>query len=64
MMALLKAWREFLVVTQTKVKGPRAIFTHCYAHSLQLAVGNMVKEIKILKDALDTSSEASNPFKY
>ena len=41
----------------------RAIFSHCYGHSLQLAVGDMIKEVKNLKDALDTTSEISKLLK-
>ena len=33
------------VASQIKTKEPRAIFTHCYGHSLQLAVGETVKGI-------------------
>ena len=52
------------VATQIKAKEPRAIFTHCYGHSLQLAVGDMIKDIKILKDVLDTTFEISKLLKY
>ena len=47
------------VATQIQKKEPRAIFTDCYEHSLQLAVGDMVKEVRNLRDALDTTSEIS-----
>ena len=36
------------VSTQIKLEEPRAIFTHCYGHSLQLAVGDTPRESKIL----------------
>ena len=52
------------VAAQMKTGEPRAIFTHCYGHSLQLAVGDTVKRIKKLKDTLDTTSEISNVLKY
>ena len=52
------------VATQIKTEEPRAIFTHCYGHSLQLAVGEAVKGIKNLKDTLDTASEISKLLKY
>ena len=32
---------------------PRAVHTHCYGHSLNLAVGDTVKGCKIMKDCLD-----------
>ena len=52
------------VAAQIKTKEPRAIFTHYYGHSLQLAVGDTVKGIKKLKDTLDTTSEILNLLKY
>ena len=52
------------VATQIQKKEPRAILTHCYGHSLQLAVGDMVREVRNLRDALDTASEISKLLKY
>ena len=51
------------MATQIKVEEPRAFFSHCYGHFLQLAVGDMVKEVKNLKDALDTT-EISKLLKF
>lgn len=36
---------------------PRAVFSHCYGHSLNLAVSDTVKKSKLMKDALDTTHE-------
>ena len=36
---------------------PRALYTHCYGHSLNLAISDVVKQSKILQDALDTTNE-------
>ena len=36
---------------------PRAVFTHCYGHSLNLACGDAIKHCKLMWDALDTSYE-------
>ena len=33
---------------------PRAVFTHCYCHSLNLAAGDSVKKSQLLKSALET----------
>ena len=52
------------VATQIQKKELRAILTHCYGHSLQLAVGDMVREVRNLRDALDTTSEISKLLKY
>ena len=52
------------VATQIQKKEPRAILTHCYGHSLQLAVGDMVREVRNFRDALDTTSDISKLLKY
>ena len=52
------------IATQIQKREPRAILTHCYGHSLQLAVGDMVREVRNLRDALDTTSEISKLLKY
>ena len=35
----------------------RALYTHCYAHSLNLAVGDTMNACPILKDTIDTTYE-------
>ena len=45
--------------TQIKAEKPNAILIHCYEHSVQLTIGDMIKETQNMKDALDTSSEIS-----
>jgi Domain of unknown function (DUF4371)/hAT family C-terminal dimerisation region len=52
------------VSTQFQVEEPRALLTHCYGHSLQLAACDTIKQIKILQDALDTTNEISKLIKY
>ena len=39
---------------------PRAVFTHCYGHALNLAVSHCVKQCKLMKMALDVVAEVSN----
>ena len=41
----------------------KAFFTHCFEHALNLAVGDMVKNVRFLKDSIDTTYEISNLFK-
>ena len=36
---------------------PRAIYTHCYGHTLNLAAYDVVKANKLLGDALDVNSK-------
>ena len=43
---------------------PRAIYTHCYGHSLNSACQDTIRSIKVLKDALDTTFELSKLLKY
>jgi len=43
---------------------PKALFTHCYGHSLNLAISDTVKGCKVMKDALDLIFEATKLVKY
>ncbi len=36
---------------------PKAIYTHCYGHALNLACGDAIKTCNLIKNALDTSYE-------
>lgn len=45
------------VATSIKKDEPRALFTHCYGHSLNLACADTIKRSKLMKDALDTAYE-------
>ena len=36
---------------------PRAFFTHCYGHALNLAASDTIRQSKVMKDALDTTRE-------
>ena len=45
------------VVIRICAAEPRAVFTHCYEHSLNLACGDAIKHCKLMQDALDTSYE-------
>ena len=43
---------------------PRALYTHCYGHALNLAVGDTIKQLKLLRDTLDVTYEISKLLKY
>ena len=45
------------VAKQIREIEPRALYTHCYGHVLNLAVKDSVDENKLLKDALDMAHE-------
>ena len=43
---------------------PKAFFIHCFGCDLNLAVGDIVKNVRILKDCMDTTyDETSNLIK-
>lgn len=43
---------------------PHALYTHCYGHALNLALGDTIKQLKLLQDALDVTYEISKLLKY
>ena len=47
------------VAAQLRKEEKRAILTHCYAHALNLAVGDTLKTSKICRDAMDVGFEIS-----
>ena len=38
---------------------PRAVYTHCYGHALNLASSDAIKRCPLLQDALDVLKEIS-----
>ena len=52
------------VATQFLSEEPRALHNHCYGHALNLAVGDTIKQVKLLKDTLDTCFEISKLLKF
>ncbi len=47
------------VSTQIRRIEPRAVYTHCYGHSLNLAASDALKGSKLMKDALETVHEVT-----
>ena len=45
------------VATQIQKEEPRAVYTHCYGHTLNLACSDAVKKCKPMRDAMDTAYE-------
>ena len=43
---------------------PKALYTHCYGHSLNLACQDTIRHVKPIRDALDTTHELSKLLKY
>jgi len=52
------------VATQISSEESRALYTHCYGHSLDLAACDTIKRSKVVKDALDITHEVSKLLKY
>ena len=42
---------------------PKTFFTHCFGDALNLAAGDMVKNVRNLKGSMDTTYEISNLIK-
>ena len=51
------------VAKQIKEEESRALFTHCYTHSLNLAVGDAIKNSKLMKDTLETTHKITKLIK-
>ncbi len=43
---------------------PRAVYTHCYGHSINLAVNDAIKHSKVILNALDTTHELTKLIKF
>ena len=43
---------------------PRAVFTHCYGHTLNLAAADTLKQCKLMREALETTREITKLIKY
>ena len=43
------------VVARLNAAEPRAVFTHCYGHALNLACADTFRQCKLMQDALDTT---------
>ena len=47
-----------------KQDNPKCLLIHCYCHTLNLAVGDTVKSIPLLKETLEDSYELTKLVKY
>ena len=52
------------VAKQIQDEQPNAFITHCYGHSLNLAVSDTIKNCSTVKNALDTTHEITKLVKY
>ena len=52
------------LISVDTVEQPKAIYTHCYGHALNLSAGDTIKRCEIMEDALDIVFEASKLIKY
>ena len=52
------------VATQICKEEPRAVYTQCYGHSLNLAAADAIKQRKVMKSAIATTHEVTKLIKY
>ena len=52
------------VVKRILDEEPRAVYTHCYGHSINLAASDAVKQTKLMRDALDMTHDITKLIKY
>lgn len=52
------------VAKQILAVEPRPLYTHCYGHSLNLACQHTIREIKVLRNAIDMTLELPRLLKY
>ena len=52
------------VAKQITNEEKRALFCHCYGHSLNLAASDAIKGCKMMSDALDTTFKQSKLLKF
>lgn len=51
------------VATRLSEEEPRAIYTHCYGHALNLACSDTIKQCTLMRDALDMTHEITKLIK-
>ena len=51
------------VVARLYAVDPRAVFTHCYGHALNLACADTIRQCKLMRDALDTTHKITKLIK-
>ena len=52
------------VVTQIAAEEPRALFLHCYGHSLNLAMCETIKQCQATRNTMDVTHETSKLVKF
>ena len=63
-MMVSATWLVFEVAKKIRDEEPRAVFTHCYGHSLNLAVSDTIKKSSVMKNSLDTVHEITKLVKH
>ena len=52
------------VAAKIREREPKALFTHCYGHALNLSVNDTIKQSSVMKDCLDTCFELVKLIKF
>lgn len=61
--AATMAGKKSGVAVKLQKDEPRAIYTHCYGHSLSLACGDSIKQCKVMRDSLEITHEITKLIK-
>ena len=61
--SMMKGHRSGVSTVISQIE-PRAVYTHCFGHSLNLAANDALKGSKIMKEALETTHEITKLIKF
>ena len=61
--AAMKGEKGGLKTKILKDFNPKALYVHCYGHALNLAVQDTIKQVKLVKDMLDTTYQLTKLIK-
>ena len=53
-----------MVLQDKSMTWKKALYTHCYSHSLNLAASDTLQNCKVMKTALETTHEITKLIKY
>ena len=53
----MNKWPKKRCCISDQTRNSKALYTHCYRHALNLAVADVIRLIKFLKDTLDVTFE-------
>ena len=60
----MNGWCQRSVATNIKSDEPRAVFTYCYRHCINIIASDSMKTSRIMKDALETTNSITRLIKH